>query len=79
MKQFKIKMGAKVKDSVTDFRGVVTARAEYLTGCRQYLVQPKADKGKFVEGNWFDEDRLLDSIPKKRNNGGPQSFAAPVK
>lgn len=57
---FTIENGTTVKDRVTGFSGVVTGRCDYLTGCRQYLVQPAIDKDeKFVESRWFDEDRLL--------------------
>jgi len=74
---FKISMRAKVKDSITGFTGVVTARADYLTGCRQYLVTPKAQKNKMGESMWFDEDRLINSATK--NPGGPQANEAPMK
>lgn len=54
-------MGLTVQDRITGFKGVVTGRAQYVTGCEQALVQPpiKADGGDFVEGRWFDEDRLV--------------------
>lgn len=53
-------MMSTVTDDVTEFSGVVTGRAEYSTGCRQYLVQPSIDDaGKWQESHWFDEDRLL--------------------
>ena len=35
MSEFKIEMNTKVKDNITGFAGVVTARFEYCTGCRQ--------------------------------------------
>ena len=56
---FKIPRGANVVDVVTGFAGQVTGRADYVTGCNQYLVQPPVDKeGKYVAGQWFDENRL---------------------
>ncbi len=82
-----IKLGDKVKDVVSGFTGRATGRAEYITGCVQFLVMPdKVDKeGKFLEGHWFDEDRLK-KVPrtkrltlqpaaraKKSPTGGPQS------
>lgn len=79
MSGFKIALGAKVKDSITGFSGVVTGRADYITGCRQYSVTPKGTKGKVAESAWYDEDRLLKSIPKNRNIGGPQVDEAPIK
>ena len=81
---FKIELGEKVKDCVTGFKGVVIARAQYITGCNQYGVAPKAVKNEAKDSRWFDEDRLIDSIPKKKtkrsgNRGGPQSDSAPLK
>lgn len=54
-----ISLGASVKDKITGFSGVVTGRAEYLTGCTQCLVVPKiGDDGIFKDSVWFDEQRL---------------------
>lgn len=54
-----MKIGETGKDRITGFMGVCTARAEYITGCNQLLIQPKLDKdGGFVEGRWIDEDRV---------------------
>ena len=76
---FKFEMGAKVKDQITGFEGIVVACADYMTGCRQYCIQPKVKKGgkEYPKAYWLDEDRLHDGKPK--NNGGPQSFSAPTK
>jgi hypothetical protein len=80
---FKIELNATVKDQVTGFTGVVTGRVEYLTGCRQYLVQPPVKKDKeFVNSIWMDEDRLQVTKASKGaltvKNAGPDA-AAPVK
>ncbi len=37
----RIELGQKVKDVVTGFSGIATARVEYLNGCVQILVAPK--------------------------------------
>lgn len=81
---FRISLGSKVKDCVTGFSGVVTGRAEYLTGCRQYSVMGRAKDGKSGDGMWFDEDRLEIVgkpvvLPRKANNGGPADCEAPLK
>lgn len=83
-----IKLGSKVKDVVSGFAGIVTGRAEYLTGCTQYLVSPaKVDKdGKIAESYWIDEGKLsVEAEPTKAiaaigtqpqvANGGPQHDA----
>ena len=65
-----IKLGAKVQDEFTGFKGVVTARTEYLYGCIRVLVQPEGLKdGVPVEAQWFDEQRL--SKQSKAKAGGP--------
>ena len=82
MGSFKIELGAKVKDSITGFSGIVTGRAEYITGCRQYAITPKAVKNEHKDSYWIDEDRLVGSVKKtvaKKPNGGPQQCAAPLK
>jgi hypothetical protein len=56
---FLYKQGVYVEDLVTGFKGVITGRSDYLTGCNQYLVRPPVDKeGKIVDGMWFDEHAL---------------------
>lgn len=55
----KIKLGSTVKDVISGFAGVVTGRAEYITGCNQLLVQPPLKKdGELANSAWWDEDRL---------------------
>ena len=82
-----IELGAHAKDIVTGFEGVVTGRAQYLTGCDQYILSPKASGADFKSGHWFDENRL--SVLKKsvvvlpkladKKTGGPVSNPAPTK
>ncbi len=81
--QFKFDLGVQVKDSITGYRGTITARCEYITGCAQYLVQPVLNKDEaFVEPKWLDEDRLMllrapvQTVDVER--AGPD-LAAPVK
>lgn len=81
-----IQLGQQAKDKVTGAKGIVTARATYLTGCDQYLIQPVASKdGAFVNGTWFDEGRIeiigrgiLAKEVKSKRNGGP-ACDAPLK
>lgn len=55
-----MELGNKAKDVITGFEGIVTAKASYLTGCDQYLLQPELKEGNFIEPRWFDEGRLED-------------------
>ena len=60
--EFKFGQLTEVKDRVTGFQGHVTGRADYATGCRQYLVVPRCAAGeemKMPEGSWIDEGRLI--------------------
>lgn len=41
---WRFRLGEKVRDGVTGFKGVITARVEYLNGCLQYCVEPKVGK-----------------------------------
>jgi len=54
----KFEMGSTVKCLITGFEGLVTGRCEYITGCDQYLVQPKVKDGSHVDGKWLDDNRL---------------------
>lgn len=57
-----INLGAKVKDRVTGFDGIVTARCEHLDGTVQFMVEPKWQHDAMpIDGRWFDQARL-DSI-----------------
>lgn len=58
MNKFKFEMGHKAKDMVTGFKGIITARAQYITGCDQYFLQPEMKKDHLADGKWYDENRL---------------------
>jgi len=54
-----IKLGNEVKDSITGFIGIVTARCEYLNASTRCLVSPKIGKNnKMGENHWINEGRL---------------------
>jgi len=54
-----IQLGQKVRDKVTGFEGITTARCEYLNGCIQYCVSPRIDKdGKKADYHYMDEGQL---------------------
>lgn len=86
-----IELGMMVQDCITGFKGRVTGKAEYITGCTQYLLNPKcsAETGAMVDSGWFDEGRLRvveDAeplvLPRQESEvapGGPQSHPAPRK
>ena len=55
-----IKLGQKVRDRITGFEGVATARVEFLTGCIQYCIKPDKldEKGKMIEGEYIDVGQI---------------------
>lgn len=61
---FKFKNGQTAKDCVTGFKGIIVSRCDYVTGCAQYLLQPKAVNNTQQDGKWLDENRL--SLCKKK-------------
>lgn len=59
-KEFKFSPGDKVEEQITNFKGIITGVAFYITGCTQYLVVPRSKDGNTeVEGAWYDEARLV--------------------
>jgi valyl-tRNA synthetase len=76
-----VKLGSKVKDSLTGFTGIATARTEWLYGCTRIAIEPQElHDGKPIETQWFDEQRVevvLEDKPKvskdsSATSGGPQ-------
>lgn len=51
-------LGAKARDTITGFEGVITGHVAYITGCNQVLIASKATNGKGGEVGWFDEQRV---------------------
>jgi len=80
---FKIELGKIAKDKITGFKGIVMGRAEYLTGCKKYAIQPqKLNKdNKPSDWEWFDEMNMEEvagrGIKKEPSVGGPMRFSPP--
>lgn len=57
---FKYKKGLLAKDKVTGFKGIITYRVEYMTGCDQYGLSPEmTTKDKEIpKAEQFDESRI---------------------
>jgi len=54
-----IKLGDKVKDSVSGFEGIAVSRHSYLQGCDRISIQPPIDKdGKLPDSATFDEGQV---------------------
>lgn len=84
----KFENGEKVKDTITGFKGTITAVIEYMNGCIRYQIQPSIDeKGEYRESQIIDEQQLeliIKPKPEKKEReltGGdrprPQGFTLP--
>jgi len=82
-----IELGQEAKDKVTGFKGIVTARKQYITGCDQYTISPPVDdKGDLQKIYDFDEDQIeiigVGINPKKvqgKKPGGPHRQSRSAK
>ena len=54
----KIKLGSKVRDTITGFSGVATARSGYLHGSPRVLVEGRVTAEGRLNSDWFEESRL---------------------
>lgn len=64
-----MELGSRVRDRITGFEGIITARIEFLTGCDRYIVQPRVDKdGKVPRSETFDEAtlELMEDAPQQQ-------------
>jgi len=73
---YKFGLGSEVQDTITDFKGIVISRTQWLHGCNTYGVRARELKdGKPQDLIYFDEPGLkeLQTEVKKpeRNTGGP--------
>ena len=67
----KVYLGDEVMDSISGFKGIVTGRAEYMTGCVQIQVAARDQKpGESPVECWLDEQRL--SVTKAGAYGLPE-------
>jgi hypothetical protein len=74
-----IRLGDKVKDSVTGFTGIAIGRTEWLHGCARIIVQPTGvmKDGKLYDTQQFDEPQLVilkrGAVPQgEHEKGGPR-------
>lgn len=76
--EYKFENGEEVKDKITDFVGIVTARTDNIIGCIQYTVEAKVtEPGGESRAYILDEARLVSLAParteiQKQSVGGPR-------
>lgn len=56
-------LGASVIDTITGFKGIATAKIEYLHGNTQYEVTPMYVEGKDSGSKWVLEGMLAYDVP----------------
>lgn len=58
--EFKHALGSSGKDTISGFSGVITAAAQFFTGCDRYEITPEktGEDGKPLDGHYFDADRI---------------------
>jgi hypothetical protein len=85
---FKFELGVTVRDVINGYEGPIIGRAQYLTGCTQYLIANRSlDKeGKIQAGEWRDEGtlELVAETPaivlsQAQPPGGPTSRETPSR
>ena len=59
MGKFEFSLRDRVKSSISGFKGIVTARVEYLYGNNRYQVTAeRVETGSGPASEWFDEGEL---------------------
>lgn len=54
------KMGDKMKDPISGFKGIVTGYSRHMNNCDRAYLRPQAMKdGKPIDGEWFDTPPLI--------------------
>lgn len=54
-----MKLGNELKDIVSGVSGIAVARVEYLNGCVQFCIQPRAADGKRPDCMYIDQQQLV--------------------
>lgn len=78
----KIKLGSKVRDTVSGVVGTATSRIQYLNGCVQYGITPKTQPGSSEITTWnIDEEQIeiVKPIKKKTGFSGGPTRKAPQR
>jgi hypothetical protein len=78
----KIKLGDKIKDTITGLEGIAIAKIEFLNGCVQYEIQPPVDKeGKMIESEYVDSQQIEKvkepkppKVKKAKTGGGYRKY-----
>ncbi len=78
MKASEVILGNTLVDIVTGFSGIAIAKVEFLNGCVQVCVKPKAVDNKIIDGVYLDVAQLsiydagITRHINPSSTGGPQ-------
>ncbi len=80
----KIKLGDHVRDTISGYEGIATARHEYLNGCERISISGKMDDPSKEPPTWvFDEEQVevvkAERKPKAQPSGGDRSARPPAR
>lgn len=72
-----VKLGDRVKDTISGFKGIMVSHAKHLHGCDTIGVKPEVlHDGQPIECQWFDilrmelvEERYSEVVPKGEGVG----------
>ena len=80
MTKFKHNVGNKAKDRLTNYKGIIVSRTEWITGCNTYGIQATIKEGIIPDPQNVDEDSIkilqggLSLKSKKiKEPGGPKN------
>lgn len=88
---FKFNNGDKVRDNITGFTGIITARLDYMFGCVRYQVSPNklTSDGGMIDFHYFDEPQLelielfvIPDVERKQTGGereNPPKYKVPSR
>lgn len=78
----KFELGQEIVCKITGLKGIATARVEYINGCTQYALTPKAEGSKYPDSVYLDQKQLeaTGEVVKmdKEDTGGPQINAPSI-
>lgn len=57
----KVALGDRAKDRITGFQGIIVIKADFLTGCTRWGIQPETlgEHGVLGEVQHFDDGQLI--------------------
>ena len=73
----KINLGDQVKDKVTGFTGIATARVEFLNGCTRIAVQTDVLKDGLSQDSPYIDEPQLEVVKKEVVECGPRDTGGP--